>query len=77
MGLIDERDYSLRDGIDSLIPHHKLKVNCNGSRGKTFQISRDKLKVLYCNERSIRNKMDDLKGLLATETIDIIGITES
>ena len=37
----------------------------------------DNLRVLYCNARSVRNKLDDLKGLLACEVIHIIGITES
>lgn len=39
--------------------------------------SKYKLKILYCNARSVRNKMDELKGIVAMEDIDIIGITES
>lgn len=35
------------------------------------------LKVLYCNARVIRSKMDDLIAVLGMEDIDIIGITVS
>ena len=39
--------------------------------------NKEALKVLYCNARSIRNKMDELRGVIAMEGLDIIGITES
>ena len=44
---------------------------------KKRKSNKEALKVLYCNARSIRNKMDELRGVIAMEGFDIIGITES
>ncbi len=59
-------------------PEADLEINSkNDKTSVSRKVSKNKLKVLYCNARSVRNKMDELKGIVALEDIDIIGITES
>ena len=50
----------------------KIYRGINSNRGE-----KETLKVFYCNARSIRNKMEELRGVIAMEDLDIIGITES
>lgn len=64
-------------GNNSSIVQVAVKVNGNLIRECSGELDKGKLHVLYCNARSLRNKMDELKGIVASEAIDIIGVTES
>jgi ribonuclease P/MRP protein subunit RPP40 len=63
---------------DCQVAKKKLFTHAGSSNEKILKICvKNRLKVLCCNARSVRNKMDELKTIVKLEGIDIIGITES
>ena len=55
----------------------KIRSGNNCMNINSVKYMKDTLKVFYCNARSIRNKIEELRGIIAMEELDIIGITES
>jgi hypothetical protein len=62
----------LCDSINS-----KITVGMDGNARNILKSTVRSLRVIYTNARSIRNKINDLKALIASEIVDIIAITES
>ena len=58
----------------------KGSIRNNTSKGRNKlanAVNRDNIKVYYCNSRSVRNKIDLLRGLASVERPEVIAITET
>ncbi len=54
-----------------------LDIEKANTRGNRTDLNEGLINVYYTNSRSLRNKMDLLRGVNAAEKFDIIAITES
>ena len=63
----------------SLLKNSLLKIKCKYNDNIASELLRDKVNILHINIRSLKNKIDSLKYLLAstTETIHIIALSET
>lgn len=77
---------SARSGMSrkgTCIGQNRIEGNFNNTRSKgnrkvvEVDNSKRNIKVYYCNSRSIRNKIDLLRGLASVERPEVIAITET
>jgi len=55
--------------------HHRLASN--NTPVTTVVRTRDRIKILSFNARSLRNKIDELRCIVMAENIDVIAVTET